>query len=284
MTENTIKTVKVQKIIDECKDVKTLVFNMKIGKSEKYITPKPGQFVMVWVPGIDEVPMSLSGCDNNGNWAITVKNVGECTNAMYNLNIGDYIGVRGPMGNHFEIINNSSQKIFLIGGGIGMAPLKFFSSQLNKMKLKHSIIEGVKNENDVMFQDYFQESIKNYSEIHYCTDDGSYGNKGLVSDFFKEMLDKTKKTDLSNIVIYSCGPETLLFKLFQICQEYKIQFYASLERIMRCGCGLCGLCALDPLGLLVCKDGPIFNSKQLEKVKDFGKYQRDFTGKKILVN
>ncbi|MFX1428249.1 MAG: dihydroorotate dehydrogenase electron transfer subunit, partial [Promethearchaeota archaeon] len=62
-----------------------------------------------------------------------------------------------------------------------------------------------------------------------------------------------------------------------------IKFYASLERIMRCGCGLCGLCALDPLGLLVCKDGPIFNSEQLEKIEDFGKYKRDFTGKRISI-
>jgi dihydroorotate dehydrogenase electron transfer subunit len=73
----------------------------------------------------------------------------------------------------------------------------------------------------------------------------------------------------------------MLFKLFQTCIKHNIEFYASLERIMRCGCGICGLCALDPLGLLVCKDGPIFSSKQLEKIEDFGKYIRDFTGKKM---
>ncbi|MFX1364695.1 MAG: dihydroorotate dehydrogenase electron transfer subunit [Promethearchaeota archaeon] len=284
MTENTIKTVKVRNIIEECKDVKTLVFNMKIRKSEKYITPKPGQFVMVWIPGIDEVPMSLSGCDSNGNWSITVKNVGECTNAMHNLNIGDYIGIRGPLGNHFKLKNHNLKEIFLIGGGIGMAPLKYLSTQLTQMNIKHRIIEGVKNEDDIMFNNYFQEAIRNHSEIHYCTDDGSYGIKGVASDVFKELISKSNKKKLSNLVVYSCGPEVMLFKLFQICQEQKIEFYASLERIMRCGCGLCGLCALDPLGLLVCKDGPIFNSKQLEKIKDFGKYQRDFTGKKILVN
>ena len=57
--------------------------------------------------------------------------------------------------------------------------------------------------------------------------------------------------------------------------------YASLERIMRCGCGLCGLCVLDPLGLLVCKDGPVFNSHMLAEMEDFGKFKRDFSGKKI---
>jgi len=284
LTENTIKTVKVQNIIDECKDVKSLVFNMKINKNDNYIIPKPGQFVMVWVPGIDEVPMSLSGCENNGHWAITVKNVGECTNAMYNLNIGDYIGVRGPLGNYFKLPNESSKKIFLIGGGIGMAPLKFLSAQLSKRLVKHTIIEGAKNDNSLMFTDYFRESSKNSHEVHYCTDDGSSGIKGFASDVFAEFLNEYTEKDRSNLIVYSCGPEIMLYKLFQICQKYKIEFYASLERYMRCGCGLCGLCVLDPLGLLVCKDGPIFSSETLKNVQDFGKYQRDLTGKKVSID
>lgn len=281
MTENTIKTVKVQKIIVECKDVKTFIFNMKLHKNENYIVPQPGQFVMVWVPGIDEIPMSLSGCDTNGNWYITVKNVGECTNAMFNLNNGDYIGIRGPLGNHFKLLNESSTKIFLIGGGIGMAPLKFLSTHLTKGNIKHTIIEGAKIDDALMFKDYFQESTENNSEVHYCTDDGSYGIKGVASEVFKEIVNKLDKKELSNLVVYSCGPEIMLYKLFQICQENKIAFYASLERIMRCGCGLCGLCAIDPIGLLVCRDGPIFSSEVLSKMEDFGTYKRDFAGKKI---
>lgn len=281
MTENTIRTVKVQNIIDECKDVKTLVFNMKISLNENYIIPKPGQFVMVWVPGIDEVPMSLSGCDNDGNWSITVKNVGECTNAMYNLKIGDFIGVRGPLGNHFKFPNESFKNIFLIGGAIGMAPLKFFSNELTKRNINHTIIEGAKIDNDLMYKDYFKESTAIFSEVHYCTDDGSYGIKGFTPEVFKEIINKNNTRDLSDLVVYSCGPEIMLYKLFKICQEYNIEFYASLERIMRCGCGLCGLCALDPLGLLVCKDGPIFNLETLKKIQDFGMYKRDFAGKKI---
>ena len=284
MTENTINTVKIKNIIDECKDVKTLVFNMKSRKNKNSIIPKPGQFVMVWVPGIDEVPMSLSGCDNDGNWSITIKNVGECTNAMYNLKIGDFIGVRGPLGNHFKYTNQTSKKFFLIGGGIGMAPLKFLSNELTKMNIKHTIIEGVKIKDEVMFKDFLQEPTSKYCEVHYCTDDGSYGIKGIPSDIFKEMINKYNEKNLSNLVVYSCGPEIMLYKLFQICQEFKIEYFASLERIMRCGCGLCGLCTLDPLGLLVCKDGPIFNSATLKEIQDFGKYQRDFTGKKISID
>ncbi len=281
MTENTIETVRVQKIIDECKDVKTFYFNMKKNNNQNYIKPKPGQFAMIWVPGVDEIPMSISGCDNNGNWAITVKNVGECTDAICKLNIGDYIGVRGPLGNHFKLPNDNSKEIFLIGGGIGMAPLKFLSIELNNRKKRYKIIEGAKITDELMFMDYFQESKPNHTEVHYCTDDGSYGIRGNTSDVFKEMLKEFNDKQSSTIIVYTCGPEIMMYKLFQICHKYGIEFYASLERIMRCGCGLCGLCTLDPIGVLVCTDGPIFNSEMLKKIQDFGKFQRDFTGKKI---
>ncbi len=159
-----------------------------------------------------------------------------------------------------------------------MAPLKFLSTQLSLNNIKHTIIEGVKIKEEIIFKNAFLELA---TEVYYCTDDGSYGIKGFSSDIFKKMLTDYSKKVLSNIIVYSCGPEIMLYKLSQICQESNIEFFASLERIMRCGCGICGLCALDPLGLLVCKDGPVFDLQTLKKIQDFGKYQRDFTGQKI---
>lgn len=275
-----IRTVKVERVINECNGVKTLFFNLK-KENKDYIAPKPGQFVMVWVPGVDEVPMSISGYDDNGNWSITVKNVGECTNALYNLTLGNYIGVRGPLGNHFPISTDKSKKLLLIGGGIGMAPLKWLSSELIRMKYHFIVIEGAKINKELMFMDDFQLYNQDFSEFHFCTDDGSYGVKGIASDVFEDLIKNYTKEELSNLIVYTCGPEIMLYRLFQICEKHSIEFYASLERIMRCGCGLCGLCTLDPLGLLVCKDGSIFGLETLKKIKDFGKYQRDFTGKKI---
>ncbi|MFX0138377.1 MAG: dihydroorotate dehydrogenase electron transfer subunit [Candidatus Hodarchaeota archaeon] len=280
MTENIIKTVKIQRITNECNGVKTLFFNMKEGNKD-YITPKPGQFVMIWVPGVDEVPMSISGYDEFGNWNITVKNVGECTNAIHNLKLGDFIGVRGPLGNCFPLPTEKSKKIFLIGGGIGMAALKSLSTELINKKHKITVIEGAKFRNNLMYMDEFQGYNKDSTEFHYCTDDGSYGEEGFASDIFKDIIKDYSQKNLSNLVVYACGPELMLYALLQICTKNKIEYYASLERIMRCGCGLCGLCALDPLGLLVCKDGPVFNSDKLKKIEDFGKFKRDFTGNKI---
>ena len=142
MTENIINTVKIKRIINECDGVKTIIFNMKENNTKLYSLPKPGQFVMVWIPGVDEVPMSISGYSDDGHWSITVKNIGECTNALHNLRIGDYIGVRGPLGNHFKLINLSLKEIYLIGGGIGMAPLKFLSNQLKKHRRSTSTKSG----------------------------------------------------------------------------------------------------------------------------------------------
>lgn len=279
-----IKTVKIKRIINECDGVKTIVFNMKESYAKTYISPKSGQFVMIWVPGVDEVPMSISGYGKDGNWSITVKNVGECTNALHELRIGDYIGVRGPFGNNFTVPDDISKQIFLIGGGIGMAALKALSAELIERKFHFTVIEGAKIESDLMYMDEFQVYNKDFSQFHFCTDDGSYGEKGFASDIFENLVKDYSETDISNVIVYACGPEAMLYKLYKICEKHNIEYYASLERIMRCGCGICGLCALDPLGLLVCKDGPIFNSDTLRKIEDFGKYKRDFSGKKIPVD
>jgi dihydroorotate dehydrogenase electron transfer subunit len=280
LTENTIKTVRIQKIIDECKDVRTFVFNMK-NNTIDYVIPKPGQFIMVWVPGVDEIPMSLSGCDNNGNWSITVKKIGECTNAIFNLNQGDFIGVRGPLGNCFKIPEDKSKKIFLIGGGIGMAPLRFLSQELYTHKISFILIQGAKIKSELMFTTQIQMLDKNSNDIFYCTEDGSYGTKGITTEAFERILETYSKRLFSNAIVYTCGPEKMICSIYEICEKWNIELYVSLERIMRCGCGLCGLCVIDPIGMLVCKDGPIFSSESLSKMEDFGKYKRDFAGKKI---
>jgi len=277
-----IFTKKIQKIEEECKGIKNFTFNAS-NLMKNYIEPLPGQFIMVWVPGIDEVPISLSNADSEGNWTITVKNVGECTNALHNLNVGDYIGIRGPLGNSFTIPKDSSSLIFLVGGGIGMAPLKFLAKELYKKKIKFTLIEGANQDKEIMYLNEFKTFSKDFSEIFYCTDDGSFGSEGFASKVFKEELNKYSKNKLSNALTYTCGPEKMMVEVFKICEEYHIRLEASLERMMRCGCGLCGLCALDPLGLLVCKDGPIFDSKVLRNLQDFGKYKRDFSGKKIKI-
>ncbi len=292
MTENTIKTVKIRNIIEECVGVKTITFNNFNAK-----IPKPGQFVMIWVPGVDEIPMTLSDFDDNGNWAITVKNVGECTNAIHNLAVGDFIGVRGPLGNHFKLPADKSKEIILVGGGLGNAALKYLATKLDASKIKFRLINAIEDLTKSIFVNDFLKFNLNNSDINLCVEfddvkvDGPTVKKFYNSKFkgrahkrLESLINEYTKNEISNIIVYACGPEKMIYKIFEICEKYDIELQASLERIMRCGCGLCGLCSIDPLGLLVCKDGPIFSSKDLRRMEDFGKYRRDFTGKKITIN
>ncbi|MFX1239273.1 MAG: dihydroorotate dehydrogenase electron transfer subunit [Promethearchaeota archaeon] len=279
MTKNTIHTVKINRILNECESVRTIIFKMKTS-----IVPKPGQFSMIWVPGIDEIPMSISFCDERGFWAITVKVVGECTKSLNNLKVGDYIGVRGPLGNNFPMPGTKNKKIFLIGGGMGMAPLKYLAHQLKQEGYEYTVIEGAKSDGDLVFVDEIHEIMCKCSEFLCCTDDGSYGEKGTTIDVFESIIKNQGVNEMKNMIVYSCGPEKMMYKLFNICKDFNIEYYASLERIMRCGCGICGLCSLDPLGLLVCKDGPVFNSMDLNNIGDFGNFKRDFTGRKVILD
>jgi dihydroorotate dehydrogenase electron transfer subunit len=272
-----ITMVRVDRIKQECLDVKTLHFNAKLQK------PKPGQFLMVWMPGIDEIPMSVSGWNENSEWSISIKNVGECTEKLSNIKPGDYIGIRGPLGNYFSIPNSTYSKLILISGGIGVAPIKFLADELINQKRKFTFIEGAKSENQIIFKEILKNEEKNIDELIFCTDDGSFGTKALAPVMLENLI-PTFSEEFENVVIYTCGPELMLYEIFNICKKYDIEIQVSLERVMRCGCGLCGLCALDPLGLLVCKDGPIFNSAQLNQIEDFGHYKRDFSGKKIKLN
>jgi dihydroorotate dehydrogenase electron transfer subunit len=280
LTKNRIKTVQVQEIQEECKGIKSLTFNV-FDLFEHYETPIPGQFIMVWVPSVDEVPMSLSQADSNGNWTITVKNVGECTNALHNLSEGDYIGVRGPLGNGFTFPDDKTQNVFLVSGGIGTAPLRFLAQELRKQGFSFTFIEGVRQKSELLFDNDLQKECKDTSDLIFCTDNGSFGVEGFASTTFKAELNKCSEKELSNTIAYTCGPELMMYQVFKLCEEYQVPLQASLERVMRCGCGLCGLCALEPLGLLVCKDGPIFKSETLRQVDDFAKYKLDFSGKKV---
>ena len=253
---------KIVEIIDakkENQDVKTLTFNYQN-------ETKPGQFFMIWIPGTDEIPMSVSYINKNIK-GITFRRVGGATNALFNLKKGDKIGIRGPYGSYFKI---NGKKILFVGGGTGIAMLAPVIEKAIGKKISSNVILGVKNKNEL----FFEEKIKKYgAKVYVSTDDGSKGFKGFATELAKDMI-KTEKIDS----VITCGPEIMMKNLLEICKN--INFQASLERYMKCGFGICGQCCVGD-GLRVCKDGPIFDGKTLLKIKDFGVYKRDAAGRKI---
>lgn len=243
----------------EARDVKTFTFN----HPGDII---PGQFFMIWVPGVDEIPMGISYFNEDVK-AITFRKVGDATTALYRLKDGDRFGVRGPYGKGFNI---EGKHILFVGGGTGIAMIAPAVEQALKKKISSTVILGVKTKNDLFFEDRLRKCGAN---VYVSTDDGSAGYKGLASDLAKELMEKHQFTS-----VLTCGPEIMMKKLLNQCKN--VQFQASLERYMKCGIGLCGQCCIDK-GLRVCVEGPVFDGKTLQQVEDFGIYHRDAAGRRV---
>ena len=265
---NWTRTVKIEKVVDENPNVKTFYFRDKL-----CLEAKPGQFLMVWIPGVDEIPLSVSGVYSNGLASVTVARVGEATEAMHRLKPSNLIGVRGPFGNSFEI---SKGKILLVGGGTGMAPLAFLAEKLAENLCEITFIIGAKSAQELLFLERIERTLSQLkSKIIVMTEDGSLGQKGVATDPLDNLL-----REESYDMIYACGPEPMIKKAFLAAEEANTPFQASLERIMRCGIGICGSCMLGKYR--VCRDGPVFTSRQLREVIDeFANYKRDFNGRRI---
>jgi len=242
-----LEVVEVKKE-NEC--VTTLFF-------DKSFNAEPGQFGMFWLAGKGQKPMSFSY--DNG---ITVKNVGPFTESLSNLGVGDKISADGPLGRGFDV---SGRSILLMGGGFGAAPLRFLAQRCSEKHIKITTLLGYRALNDIIFDNEF----KKYGDVYIATEDGSCGEKGLVTCLFKAV-------GLDFDMGYCCGPERMLVAMKDhIGNSFPLQL--SLERYMKCGIGLCGSCEID--GLLVCKDGPVFDSWQLGE--SFGSMKRDKSGKLI---
>ncbi|MEX0656728.1 MAG: dihydroorotate dehydrogenase electron transfer subunit [Nitrosopumilaceae archaeon] len=252
----------IEKVIDETPTVRTLVFS-----DDLLSTVLPGQFAMVWIPGVNELPMSVMISQEKGKAAFTVRKHGMASTALYNLDAGKLIGVRGPYGNHFDI---KEGKLLLVGGGTGLVPLlrllKFIKTTDNV-----TVLIGAKTKNEVFFENLANELlVKNNHKVIVTTEDGTYGKKGFVTEIMEELLQTTFNA------VYTCGPELMMYKVVQLVASKGIFVQASLERMMKCGIGICGSCCVGED--LVCRDGTIFDGKHLLANNEFGHSHRNKAG------
>jgi dihydroorotate dehydrogenase electron transfer subunit len=243
--------VTITRIKQESPTVRTLFFDQAFEFS-------PGQFVMVWVPGVDEIPMALSS-----DQSISVQKVGDATSAICSLPAGEKLGIRGPFGNGFI----KGEKMLAIAGGIGVAPLL----PLARADCVMTFLLGARTENELLFVDQLDEC----TDLQIATDDGSLGEQGFVP----ALIDDLNLGSYDRVAV--CGPELMmravLAKITEVGIENRAEF--SLHRYMKCGAGVCGSCCIDPSGLRVCRDGPVFSADLLLK-SEFGHYRRDASGRK----
>ena len=246
----------IQEVISEATEVRTF-------RLDRNLDPAPGQYVMVWIRGVDEVPMSFSGPD-----AITVQSVGVATQALFQFSAGDSLGLRGPLGNGFIL---RGKKILLIGGGVGTAPLAFLGEQARSQGLEVVSLLGFRSKDDLIFKSRFEA----LGDTYITTDDGSAGIQGRVAEGLKDLnLFEYEQ-------IYICGPEMMMWDIISKTREHAGKTQACINRYFKCAAGICGSCCLDPEGVRVCVEGPVIMADRLLE-SEFGRYRRGPSGGKGL--
>lgn len=264
---NFLRNVEIKEVRRESPLIKTFLFEDKLCTKSV-----PGQFVMVWLPRFDEIPMSISST-YPPLASITVSMVGKATRLLHKKQVRDTVGIRGPFGNSFKPVKG---KVLLISGGTGIAPLAFLAERLVEAEI--TFLCGAKTKNELIWLSKIKKLVsKSHGRLISSTEDGSHGHKGVVTELADEIL-AIEKFD----TIYACGKELMILKIFNYAKEYKIPLQASLERLMRCAIGVCGSCTMGKYR--VCVDGPIFTSEQLCEVeKEFGKFKRDYDGRRLQI-
>lgn len=253
----------IEEVIDETPTVRTLKFS-----DEVMHNVLPGQFAMVWIPGINELPMSVMISLESGKAAFTVRKHGLASTGLYNIKVGDKIGVRGPYGNSFDI---KQGKLMLVGGGTGLVPLMRLLTYI-KPTDDVTVLIGAKSKEEVFFEDLTNDLLKNNPHnVIVTTEDGSYGEKGFVTNTFEKLCQRSKFD-----AVYTCGPELMMYKTVQIANSNGFFVQASLERMMKCGVGICGSCCIGED--IVCRDGTVFDGHHLLSNPEFGQTFRNKAG------
>ncbi len=264
---NTVRTTPILSVKTESPTVKTFTLTDRLCAKAK-----PGQFLMLWIPRVDEIPLSIMNTEGSAV-SVSVKAVGDATRHLHQMKKDETIGVRGPFGNSFT---ETPGKVLLVAGGTGIAPLLFLAKRLQAASKHVAFVVGAKTKTELLFIADLNHVCTEKSIIT-TTEDGTYGLQCLVTEPLTRLLAE-QKFDM----IYTCGPELMVSKIFALAEQHGVPFEASLERLMRCGIGLCGSCVIGKYR--VCRDGPVFNSKQLREVRDeLGISKLGFDGNRIRV-
>ncbi len=245
----------IARIRNENYRTKTFVF-------EAGLAARPGQFVMAWLPGVDEKPFSIAGTDP---LQLMVVAVGPFSEALHRLQAGERVWVRGPMGNGFKV---QGKRLLLVGGGYGVAPLLFLAREAIAAGCAVEVCIGARTAADVLLVNEFE---RTGAVVRVATEDGTLGTAGLVTAATEGVIN-TSRPDM----VYACGPVKMLEAVDRQCEAHTLPRQLAWEAHMRCGMGLCGSCELvyphsDPhplplspqgrgecgTGWLVCLDGPV---------------------------
>lgn len=223
---------------------------------DEKLRPEPGQFLTIKPEGLPLLRRPFAFSDySNGEAAIIYKTVGNATKKFAKLRKDEYISILGPLGESFK---QPKKRPLLVAGGIGLGPMIFTANNLASKGFKPILIVGARNRGFIPEMD-----LSNNIESFICTDDGSMGFKGNIAQFMESNREKL----LTDSEILCCGPHVMLKACHNLALKYDIQCQVSLEEMMACAVGACYGCVVETIFddkyKRVCKDGPVFNSRDI---------------------
>lgn len=219
----------------------------------------PGQFAELRIDGAPRTflrrPISIHFFDRERNEvSFLVAMVGEGTSRLASLRMGDFLNCILPLGNGFTLPAAAGERVLLVGGGVGVAPLLFMGDALCRMGCRPTFLLGARKASDLVLLDRFEQ----YGRVLLTTEDGSAGERGFVTDhsvLADEVFDR----------ICTCGPKPMMMAVARYARHHDICCEVSLENMMACGLGAC-LCCVEKTtegNICVCKQGPVLNINQL---------------------
>lgn len=232
---------------------------------------KPGQFNMIYMFGVGEVAISISGDPQNESRLFhTTRVVGSVTQRIQKLKVGDTLGIRGPYGNGWPIEEATGKDVLIIAGGIGLAPLRpvLYHMLNHRDQYGHiTLLYGTRTPDKILYYDELKKWISRFDllDLRVTVDsaaDNWRGNVGMVTTLLPNAM-----FDPENTAAFICGPEIMMRFVAMDLKKLKVpekQIYLSMERNHKCGLGFCGHCQLG--SYFICKDGPVFT---YDKIKSY---------------
>jgi NAD(P)H-flavin reductase len=255
----------VQEVGKETSDTFTLKLAPEDGQNGSSF--QPGQFSMLWVFGVGELPISISGDPaEHDRLVYTVRSVGQATNALVTRNVGTAVGVRGPFGKGWPVETARGRDVIVVAGGIGLAPLRPVIYEVLNHREDYGrlvLLYGARSPRDLLYRKELAAWARHReTQVLVTVDYGGMswrGHVGVVTTLFKYARLKP-----SNSVAMVCGPEIMMRFVTRELESHGLSrndIYLSMERNMKCAVGFCGHCQYGPY--FICKDGPVFTYEQM---------------------
>ena len=252
----------VRQVVKETSDTFTLTLEAPSGNQFQ-----PGQFSMLWVFGVGELPISISGDPAERNRLVyTVRSVGQATQTLVSREVGEAVGVRGPFGTGWPVEKAQGRDVLVIAGGIGLAPLRPVIYEVLHNREKYGrlvILYGARSPRDLLYRKELTTWARQpETQVLVTVDYGGLswrGNVGVVTTLFKHV-----RLQPARSLAFACGPEIMMRFVARDLETHGLareNIYLSMERNMKCAVGFCGHCQYGPH--FICKDGPIFPYDQL---------------------